>query len=116
MPLITGLVIAFSDTVMARKAKKLKETGVLVYASIIEVVKNTKYSVNNRHPYIIICQWTDPATNKVYTFKSSNFWTSPEPVIATRNISFLPVYIDQKKPQRYWVCIDEIQKYMHQSK
>ena len=49
----------------------LKANGELIYANYVETVLNTAYSVNQKNPYYIICEWYNQADNKKYIFKSN---------------------------------------------
>lgn len=66
------------------KEKKLKTYGEKIEANYRETTLNTIYSVNNVHPYNIICEWNNPIDNKKYIFKSENLWTNPEIMIAEK--------------------------------
>lgn len=86
-----------------RKAleKKLMSYGNKVFAKIIDVCNNTRYTVNGRHPYVIICQWNNEIDGKEYIFKSGNLWFDPTFAIEQKNIDTLPVYIDMKNKKKY---------------
>lgn len=89
--------------------KLLKESGTRINAYYVETVINTSYSVNNNHPYNIICEWNNPMDNKKYIFKSENIWVNPESIITERNITTFPVYIDMNNKKKYVVDIDELE-------
>lgn len=86
-----------------RKAleKKLMSYGDKVFAKIIDVCNNTRYTVNGRHPYVVICQWNNEIDGKEYIFKSGNLWFDPTFAIEQKNIDTLPVYIDMKNKKKY---------------
>lgn len=86
-----------------RKAleKKLMSYGDKVFAKIIDVCNNTRYTVNGRHPYVIICQWDNEIDGKEYIFKSGNLWFDPTFAIEQKNIDTLPVYIDMNNKKKY---------------
>ena len=90
-----------------RKAleKKLMSYGDKVFAKIIDVCNNTRYTVNGRHPYVIICQWNNEIDGKEYIFKSGNLWFDPTFAIEQKNIDTLPVYIDMKNKKKYVIDI-----------
>ena len=85
--------------------KKLKTYGQKVYAKIIDVGYNTRYSVNGRHPFNIICQWDNEIDGKKYIFKSGNIWFDPTVDIKERGIESLPVYIDMENKKKYVIDI-----------
>ena len=64
------------------------------------------YRVNGRHPYRIICEWSNPLDNKKYIFKSKNIWINPEDIIIERDIQQFPVYINRDNMKKYVVDID----------
>lgn len=99
----TGLLVKINKK---RRKKKLKVYGEKVEANYRETTLNTIYSVNNVHPYNIICEWNNPTDNKKYIFKSENLWTNPEIMIAEKNIQTFPVYIDRKNKKKYIVDVD----------
>ena len=86
------------------------ETGDKIYADFKEVTINYSYSVNTRHPYIIICTGKDSVTGEVRTFKSENLWDNPEYIIKERNITTFPVYIDINNRKKYYLSLEEIEK------
>lgn len=90
-----------------RKAleKKLMSYGDKVFAKIIDVCNNTRYTVNGRHPYVIICQWDNEIDGKKYIFKSGNLWFDPTLAIEQKNIDTLPVYIDMNNKKKYVIDI-----------
>ena len=52
----------------------LKSNGTLVEAKIIKVEKNNHYSINDMHPFNIICEYEDRFSNEKHIFKSVNIW------------------------------------------
>lgn len=104
-----GLGIIFHKLNKASGKKKMLETGDKIYADFKEVTINYSYSVNNRHPYIIICTGKDNVTGKVRTFKSENLWDDPEYIIKERNITTFPVYIDVTNRKKYYLSLEEFE-------
>ena len=99
----TGLLIKSRNK---KLEKSLKENGDVIYANYVETIVNRSYSVNNRHPYRIICEWNNPSDSKKYIFKSKNIWINPENIIIERNIKQFPVYINRNNMKKYVVDID----------
>ncbi len=83
-----------------KKRDYLKENGIPIQAKFQEVYLNTSYSVNDRNPYNIVCQWLNPSTNEVFEFKSENIWFNPKDYIYTE---FLTVMIERNNPKKYWM-------------
>lgn len=85
------------------QSHKLKNTGQLVKADIIDVKQNKLLAVNHRHPYIIHCRWKDSLTGEERYFKSEMIMENPSS--ALNGTKQLDVYIDPRRPQRYYVDI-----------
>lgn len=90
------------------KKNSLLKNGEMIYAEINDVEVNTSYTVNDRHPFVIICVGTGVNGEKC-TFKSENLWFNPQRIIEMYDIDVLPVYIDSKNPKRYYVSTKEIE-------
>lgn len=105
-----GFGLLFNKINKISGKKKLMETGERILAEFNEVTINFSYSVNNRHPYIIICKGRDGISGENRIFKSENIWYNPEPIIQERNIKTFPVYIDTNNPKRYYLSLEEIEK------
>lgn len=105
-----GLGMIFHKLNKASGKKQMLETGDKIYADFKEVTINYSYSVNKRHPYIIICTGKDSVTGEVRTFKSENLWDNPEYIIKERNITTFPVYIDINNRKKYYLSLEEIEK------
>ena len=107
---IIGGILIYQKVYKRRLRKKLKENGETIYASYVETVLNTVYSVNGRNPYNVICEWNNTIDGKKYLFRSQNIWENPENIIREKNIETFPVYINPNKIKQYVVDIDEIVK------
>lgn len=103
---INGLV---SKVRKKRIVKILKENGQLIYADYVETVCNTSYSLNDRHPYNINCEWTNTLNGKKYLFKSDNIWFNPEKIIREKNIKTFPIYIDMNSMKNYYMDLEELE-------
>lgn len=99
----TGILLKVSKK---KLENRLKKDGKLIYADYDETIINTSYSINGRHPYKIICEWTNPVDSEEYMFKSRNIWSNPEDIIEEKNIKQFPVYIDKNNKKKYFVDID----------
>ena len=62
--------------------------------------QNASLTVNGMHPYRILCQWLDPATNQMHVFHSANIWYNPSKFVPDKTIEVL---IDRDNPRRYSV-------------
>lgn len=89
-----------------RRENKLKLYGQRVYAVFVQTNLNTSYSVNGRHPYNIICEWSNPEDGKKYLLKSKNLWFDPQRTIDERNIKTFTVYMNPQNKRKYFVDTD----------
>ncbi len=79
----------------------LRQRGKRIEADFIRVDLNTSIRVNNRSPYVIECQWTNPGDKKVYTYRSENIWYDPIPFLGDRRK--FNVYVDASQPKVHWM-------------
>ncbi len=93
-----GITVLVISALSSRKEKWLRESGKTIATELQAVEVNTSVRVNNRHPYQIVSQWLDPATNEVHVFKSKNIWFNPEEFIQSNEIRVL---IDPNNPKKY---------------
>jgi len=96
-----GALFLIAFILRRRLIKYVKSHGMPIQAPIERVSLNRCIAKNSKHPHQIVCQWHDPFTNLVYTFKSENIWYNPEQFISERKN--LTVYIDRRNPKKYWV-------------
>lgn len=109
VPLITGIFflifggIGFGGLLNRYFSKKRKawlwQHGTPIDVPFTEVRYNTSLKVNGASPFVIVGQWHDKSTNKVYTFESDNIWYDPSPYVAEGRL--LRVMIDPANPARY---------------
>lgn len=76
------------------------QNGKKVSLSVNEVKLDRSYSVNKKHPFIVVCLWTDPLTNISHEFRSDFYWYDPSELLSGRKID---VYIDENDPSRYYM-------------
>ena len=103
----TGILLKINKR---KSEKNLRESGEVIYANYVETVLNTRYTVNGRHPYNIICEWNNSLDNKKYIFKSKNIWMNPKNIIEERNIKQFPIYIDKNNKKKYVIDIDSLKE------
>jgi hypothetical protein len=116
---IVGLVlfsIGLIPILYHRKKKRtydiLVENGQKIFATIVKVTPNTHFRVNGSNSYVILCKWIDPITGNTFLYKTPSLWFNPEPIIAERGITILPVYLDRANPQKYFVSTEQIERYL----
>lgn len=97
--LIGGGLIVY-PIMKGRKDAHLQENGRRIETDFQGVELNESYSVNGRHPFQLISQWQNPATNKVHVFQSNNLWFDPTEFIDRDRIT---VFIDPDDPESYYV-------------
>ena len=78
----------------------LRANGQRIIADFERVELNTSLRVNGRCPYRIVCQWLDPASNRVHVFRSHNLWYDPQRYIQGNTMLVL---VDPANPKRYFV-------------
>ena len=110
LPLIMGLFFAVFGGIgygglLYQRFKKadtvwLLQNGQPVAAIGTNVLWKTSVKLNNTSPFVIQCQWLDPATQKVYVFESDHLWYDPTPYLTDRP---LQVLIDPHNPRKYHV-------------
>ncbi len=102
-----GLLISKIKKIAGKK--RAIESGDKIYADFQEVTINYSYSVNDRHPYIIICTGKDNITGQIRTFQSENLWYNPEYIISKKNITTFPVYIDTTNRKKYHLSLENLE-------
>lgn len=94
--------------VMARKKRqdrKLLEHGHVLHAVVENIDYNTSFTVNGRHPYVIICSYRDEYKDITYRFKSKNLWTDPSVVFPVG--SNIDVYVMPDNFKKYYVKAEQ---------
>jgi len=86
--------------------KTLKENGKLIYANYVKTIFCENNTVNDKHPYYIVCEWNNPQDGKKYMLKSKNIWWNPECIIYRKNIQTFPVYMDPNNSRKYIMDLD----------
>jgi hypothetical protein len=90
-----------------RLAARLRAQGHAIEASIQGVEPNEAVSVNGRHPFVVLCQWQNPATQEVHVFRSENLWFDPSDYLKRPK---LRVFIEPENPKRYLVDLSFLPK------
>ena len=89
------------------KERRLRQTGQLVQADFQQVELNTALRVNGRHPFRIVAQRHDRATNALRIYRSANLWFDPSPFVQGRSIA---VYVDLHDSTQYHVDLSFLPK------
>ncbi len=97
---LIGGALLLSPMFAARKQADLRQRGTRIVTTFQSVEQNTSLTVNGRHPFRVVTQWTNPATSQIHVFESENLWFDPTAHINARDIG---VYIERGNPKRYFV-------------
>ena len=106
---IIGLSGIISIVLKNKKAKELKQTGMVIEVEYVTTLVNGNFEVNGENPYNIICKWYDSITNQTYELKSDNLWYNPEGYITQNNITKFKVYINPNNYKEYTMDVSEIE-------
>lgn len=101
--------ITIGNFLKNKRYKELIEGGRYCMATIDSIDWNRNYTVNGQHPYVIYCSCHDEYSDIIYKYKSDNIWYDPSPILETRGITELKVYIDRNDPKKYYVDISVIE-------
>lgn len=69
---------------------------------------DTSFTVNGRHPYVIIAQQLDKIGSQLREFKSEHIWFDPTGLVEQKRT--VDVFVDPEDPTRYWVDISFLPK------
>lgn len=97
---IVGAGIILAGSLRNRKDEFLRKNGTPIETDFQGVEKNTAFSVNGKHPFLVLTQWLNPATSELHIFKSNNLWFDPTSFIKTKKIT---VFIEKNNPKKYFV-------------
>ncbi len=89
MGIIFALVGIIPGTLFLRRKKQiayLHHHGMRISAKVTEVEYRKNYKVNNKSPYRIWAEGTDPRNGTVSRFKSDNIWFNPEEFVTPGDI------------------------------
>ena len=96
-----GLGIGGAGVWRARRVRALQQSGRRVEGALVDIVHDTRISRNGRSPYRLVAQWQDPATDRVWSFKSDAVWYDPRPHVERGQA--VGVWIDPSDPGRHYV-------------
>ena len=66
-----------------------------------QVIIDSSFKVNGRSPYVIVCQFHDAVSNKMYEFKSDYIWYNPEDFLKDR--TGIDIYVDPNNLTYYYM-------------
>jgi hypothetical protein len=99
---IIGAGLYLAGRSKRRKRAYLEKNGRSVVATFQSVDRNYSFSVNDKNPFVIVCQWLDPDTGLVHLFKSENLWFDPSPYLQRETLA---VIIEPGNPLNYYMDI-----------
>lgn len=95
-----GLVMLLIALWMAERRRSLLEKGDRVTARITGVEENRSVKVNNRHPFRLVCEYTDPNTGETRVFRGGNIYCNPTLDLTREEVD---VYLHPTRRNRYVV-------------
>lgn len=94
--------------VVLRRRRRLREelmsSGRCVRARVSGVLQNRSIQVNGRHPYRLLCRYTDEE-GTVHEFRSQDLDFNPEGLLRSDEVD---VYFDPYNMDRYYVDVQRI--------
>lgn len=106
--LLIGLIPLLAMQNGKNKRKKLLEQGQSIFGEVESITRNMSYSVNGRHPYVLICTYTDIYSGVTYRFKSKSLWQDPSPHLPVG--STIEIKVDRNDYSKYYVMAEEAYK------
>jgi Protein of unknown function (DUF3592) len=65
-----------------RQTDWLSTNGQVILADLVDVRYNTSIAVGGKSPWVIVTQYFDPQSHKVYTYESGSIWFNPGPFLS----------------------------------
>ena len=104
-----GLLYSISYLKTKKKINYLKKHGIVINAPILEVyIKNQKAKVNKNCPYVVRVKYVNPQDNSAYVFESEETYENLKDRIEIKGLTTLPVYLNPKDTNSYYVDISDI--------
>ena len=91
----------------ARHNHYLRQHGLVVEADFQSVERNHRLTVNGRNPFVVVCNWRNPATSELHRLESENIWYDPSAYISATQVR---VFIDQRNPRKYHMDLSFLPK------
>ena len=89
-----------------KQRRAVLENGRRVLAQVTEIFQNWRYSINGRHPFVVVCVYQETPYARPVTFRSDNLWEYPP----LQPGDLVPVYYDPAAPKIYSVQVDRRQE------
>jgi hypothetical protein len=81
------------------KDKYLLSFGIKLEAKVRSIDVVEWLTVNGRHPFVVVAEWTDPRSGDLHEFTSKRLWRDPSPYLAPGQA--VPVYVEQGNYKKY---------------
>lgn len=95
--IVVGIGILRSHAKKNKLKTELLQRGKVVEAKVTGVERNTNKSINGRHPYKIIAQYSQ--NNEIFVFQSFDIWFDPTDFLEES----IKVYLDPNDFSRYYM-------------
>ena len=103
---LLGLILSIKKVFVNGRVKRLKKKGILIKATIQEVLVVNKD--RGKNPYKIRAYYVNPQDNKTYYYLSEEEVTDLKELVSRNNIQTINVYINPKDTDDYYVDIESI--------
>ncbi len=74
---LISLIMFIRQILSKHKYEDLMTNGMTIYAEIVSMNMDYRFAVNDRHPWVIICKYTDEITGEFHEFHSQHIWENP---------------------------------------
>lgn len=89
--------------------KRVRTKGFYVDATVVEVfINNNKVKLFGLYPYRIRLKYVNPADGNTLIFDSRDSYANLKQIVEDYKITTLPVFLDPKNPNLYYVDLDII--------
>lgn len=99
-----GLVIILMQVRIAKRKRRLLESGKRIYAEIAEIYQDTSIYVNGNCPWRVSCRYLDEK-GTIHVFRSDCLGYDPSGLLMS---NMVPVYIDEERTDRYVVDLTAV--------
>ena len=102
--LIVAIIMIIISFKLKGVRKKLKETGMKIYAQVEKAIVETAYTSKGRHPYRLECVYYDERSGQPVICTSDIIWEEPDGYIG----KYVSVYVDREDRSRYVVDLESL--------
>lgn len=102
--MVIGAPFLFKAVKNNSTRRRLLQTGYYVMAKVTEINVDYSVTVNGRHPFFFLCEYTDAFTCVTHVFKSPEVMHADDSVIGND----IRVYVDQNNFDQYYVDVTSV--------